>query len=112
MEELDIVLFEFASHGAALGLARCLRPDWPTWTEPSGSAGWTVGVSIEPGPTDLARLLRRATEWVAAAHLPGITLELDGRLYSLPPARRRPFVDAPRAPLTHWGCSRFMPLVL
>ena len=104
MEELDIVLFEFASHGAALGLARCLRPNWPTWTEPNGSAGWTVGVSVEPGPTDLARLLREASEWIAAADLPGITMELDGRLYSLLPARRRAAVaESSRAPLTHSG---------
>jgi hypothetical protein len=85
-KEPDVVLFELASHEAAERLAWRLRRVWTTWTEPDGPAAWIVGIDLAAGAGDLARLLRQTSDWVAEAGLSSILLELDGRVYRLPPA--------------------------
>lgn len=44
---------------------------------------WSVHVGVEPGPVDLAELLRTVERWVVRTGLFGLRFHVDGRSYLL-----------------------------
>jgi hypothetical protein len=79
----DSALFELADIASAAGLAERLARRWDVAV--SCELGDTVAVSVElePGPEDVALLLREVEAWLREESLFAVRFELDGRAYVL-----------------------------
>jgi len=78
----EIVLFELPTRWWAERLLSYVAPCHLAWLQTDDETA-VVGVLLNPGEDDVARLLRAVHRWVTRSGIAAVRFELDGRTYVL-----------------------------